>query len=100
METGDLCLASHPFGAVIERNSPGDMASCIGSCRERFERELKRGRYCGKMIIVVSGSFEDVLKAGRGLHVNAIIGSVASWVLRYAPFIFAGSEHLAGFLSV
>ena len=43
LDTGDFCLASHPHGAVIERKTPCDMASCIGAGRERFERELKRG---------------------------------------------------------
>jgi hypothetical protein len=43
LETGDLVLASHPHGAVIERKTPGDLASCVGVGRERFERELARG---------------------------------------------------------
>jgi hypothetical protein len=34
------CLAALPEGAVVERKTPGDLASCIGSGRERFEREL------------------------------------------------------------
>ena len=44
LETGDLGLATHPVGAIVERKTPGDLASCIGSGRERFERELQRGR--------------------------------------------------------
>jgi hypothetical protein len=43
-----------------------------GAGRERFERELKRGRYCGRMVVVVEGSLSDVYVAGRGLHHNAI----------------------------
>jgi hypothetical protein len=71
LETG----ASHPHGAVLERKTPSDMASCIGAGRERFERELKRGRYCRRMAVVV--------------------GSIAAWTLRFCPFVFAGSQRLA-----
>lgn len=95
LESGDLALAVLPDGAVVERKTPGDLASCIGAGRERFERELKRGRYCGRMIVVVEGSLSDVFVAGRGLHHNAIIGSLAAWTLRYCPFVFAGSERVA-----
>ena len=67
LETGDLVLASHPYGAVIERKTPGDLASCIGASRERFERELRR----------------------------SIMGTLAAWTLRFCPFVFAGSQRLA-----
>jgi DNA excision repair protein ERCC-4 len=78
LETGDVTLAALPDGAVVERKTPGDLVSCIGSERTRFERELKRGRYCGRMIIVVEGSLADVVVAGRRLHHNAIIGTIAA----------------------
>jgi ERCC4-type nuclease len=95
LETGDIALAALPDGAVVERKTPGDLAGCIGGERMRFERELKRGRYCGRMIIVVEGSLSDVVVAGRRLHHNAIIGTIAAWTLRNCPFVFAGSERIA-----
>ena len=82
LETGDLVLAALPDGAVVERKTASDLVSCIGSGHERFERELKRGRYCGRMTVVVEGSLADVVAAGRGLHHNAITGTLASWTLR------------------
>ena len=36
LETGDVVLPALPEGAVIERKTPSDMASCIGASRERF----------------------------------------------------------------
>jgi hypothetical protein len=57
--------------------------------------ELKRGRYCWRMVVVVEGSLSEVGVAARGLHHNAIIGSLAAWTLRYCPFVFAGSERIA-----
>ena len=72
LESGDFALASHPHGAVVERKTPGDLASCIGAGRERFERELKRARYCGRIFVVVEGSLSDVTVAARGIHHNAV----------------------------
>jgi ERCC4-type nuclease len=95
LETGDLVLASHPHGAVIERKTPGDLASCIGAGRERFERELRRSRYAGRFVVVVEGSLSDVAVAAGGIHHNAVIGTLAAWTERYCPFTFAGSERLA-----
>ena len=95
LETGDFALAALPDGAVVERKTPADMVSCIGGERDRFERELKRGRYCGRMIVVIEGSLIDVVVAGRKMHYNAIIGSLSTWTLRYCPFVFAGSEAVA-----
>lgn len=97
LETGDLALAALPDGAVVERKTPGDLLSCLGGERTRFERELKRGRYCGRMIVVVEGPLADVVVAGRRLHHNAIIGTFAAWTLRYCPFVLAayGGYHVA-----
>jgi hypothetical protein len=58
LETGDIALAVLPDGAVAERKTPSDMVSCIGSERERFERELKRGRYCGRMILATENGYD------------------------------------------
>ena len=91
LETGDVALACLPDGVVIERKTPGDLAGCIGSSRERFERELKRSRYGGRFLVVCEGSITDVMLAARGLHRNAIVGTVASWTIRYCPIVFAGT---------
>ena len=47
--SGDVVLSALPEGAVIERKTPSDMGSCIGASRERFEKELRRGGYVGRM---------------------------------------------------
>jgi ERCC4-type nuclease len=91
LETGDIALARIPDGVVIERKTPSDLAGCIGASRERFERELRRGRYVGRFVVVVEGTLADVQRAARGIHPNAINGTLASWAVRYCPIIFAGS---------
>jgi len=91
LETGDIALARIPEGVVIERKKPSDLAGCIGASRERFERELRRGRYVGRFLIVVEGTLADVQRAARGIHPNSISGTLASWAVRFCPIIFAGS---------
>ena len=36
LETGDIVLAALPESAVVERKTLADLASCIGSGRERL----------------------------------------------------------------
>jgi len=91
LETGDVALARLPDGVVIERKTASDLAGCIGSSRERFERELKRSRYCGRFIVVCEGSLSDICNVSRGLTQNAVTGTVAAWTTRYCPIVFAGS---------
>ena len=95
LETGDFALAALPDGVVIERKTAADLAGCIGSNRERFERELKRSRYCGRFIVVCEGTLADVCAAARLIHHSAIVGTVAAWSVRFCPIIFAGTVEAA-----
>jgi ERCC4-type nuclease len=95
LETGDFALAALPEATVIERKTPSDLAGCIGKGRERFERELRRGRYLGRLIVVVEGDLRDVIEAAPGIKPAAVIGSLAAWTGRYCPFVFAGSVRAA-----
>jgi ERCC4-type nuclease len=91
----DVVLSALLEGAVIERKTPNDLANCIGASRQRFEKELRRGRYVGRMIVVVEGTLADVCAASRGISHNAIVGTLAAWTLRFFPFVFAGSVQAA-----
>ena len=98
LETGDVALAALPDGAVIERKTVPDFLAAVGRERERFDRELRRARYCGSFLIIVEGTLGDVLTANhaRGqLSEAAIIGTVATWTRRGAPVLFAGSPRMA-----
>lgn len=77
-------------------------SAAVGRERERFEREIKRARYCGSFVIIVEGTFGDVLNANhaRGqLTEAAIAGTVAAWTRRGAPVIFAGTAAAAADLA-
>jgi hypothetical protein len=66
-------------------------SGCIGASRERFERELRRGRYFRRFLIVAEGTLGDVQRSARGIHPNSVNDSLASWAVRFCPIIFAGS---------
>ena len=72
----------------MERKTPSDMAGCIGASRERFEKELRRGRYVCRMIVVIEGIIEHVCTSRANISHNAIMGTLAAWTLRYCPFAF------------
>jgi DNA excision repair protein ERCC-4 len=95
LQTGDVALAALPEGAVIERKTVSDLLCCIGRERERFERELKRGRYVGRLLVIVEGTFAEIMDAARAIHPNAIVGTLAAWQRRYASFCFAGNVETA-----
>jgi ERCC4-type nuclease len=98
METGDFALRAFPDGAIVERKTPADLAGCLTTGRERFERELRRSRHCGAFCVIVEGDYGDLFKASRNMNPAAVCGTVAAWSRRYCPFIFAGSaQHAAEF---
>ena len=43
----------------------------------------------------MEGTLADVLAQSRGIHANAIIGTLAAWQRRYAPICFAGNVETA-----
>ena len=99
LETGDFALAALPDAAVVERKTVGDLLACLGRERIRFEKELKRGRYVGRLVVVCDGSMADLLcearRRGGGMSDASIIGTLAAWQRRYCPFFFAGSVKVA-----
>ena len=99
LDTGDFALAALPDAAVVERKAVGDLLAYLGRERERFERELQRGRYVGRLVVVVDGSMADLLcearRRGGGMSDASIIGTLAAWQRRYCPFFFAGSVRVA-----
>ena len=99
LETGDFALAALPDAAVIERKAVSDLLACLGRERERFERELQRSRYLGRLVVVCEGTVADLLcetrRRGGGMSDASILGTLAAWQRRFCPFFFAGSVRVA-----
>lgn len=95
LDTGDLALKGFETGAVIERKTVSDLLGCIGSQRDRFERELQRAASLRSFCVVVEGHLSDVLAETRAIHREAIIGTLAAWERRHCNFVFTGKQIIA-----
>lgn len=99
LATGDFALAGNTDGVVVERKSIPDLLSCFTHERDRFERELMRGRYMQRLITVCEGSLIDCIRAamerkeehGSAITPAAIVGSTVAMFLRFHGILFAGS---------
>ena len=47
------------------------------------------------MVVVIEGTLTDVTVAARGIHYNAVVGTLAAWTLWYCPFVFCASQREA-----
>jgi len=98
LKSGDYTLAGGST-FCIERKSGSDFIASITWGRERFEREL--GRMAGGGAIIVEAGLHDLLygsfnrrpRGGQRVHPNAMLGTVASFLLRFGvPTFFASSR--------
>ena len=88
--TGDYSLAGAENLISIERKSIDDLVGCLTSGRERFERELYRGRALDYFALVVEASLSD-LSNGRyrsEMNPKAAIQSLLAFSIRYGLPIF------------
>ena len=96
LKTGDYCLKAAPEAAVIERKTVAELLGCIGGGRRRFEAELVRIRAFPARVVIVEGSWHDMLNDVRSqLTPASIAGTVAAWTARYCPFQFCGTREAA-----
>ena len=73
---------------VIERKmSLDELAICLTSGRDRFEREFLRAKENGARVflIVENGSFEKIQRHDykSRFHPNAFLASLSAWIVRY-----------------
>ena len=88
---GDYSLAGFERRVAVERKSLADLVGCLGTDRERFQRELERLRGYDSAAVVVEAPVEDLRgKRYRGeLDAGAAWQSVLAFSMRYrVPFIF------------
>jgi ERCC4-type nuclease len=100
LSTGDFTLTEHFEDVAVERKTVSDLLTCIGTDRDRFERELQRAADLAAFCVVVEGSLPDLLRQRREIHPNAIMGTLAAWTRRHCPIVFAGSPMLATMFTV
>ncbi len=100
---GDYSLPGFEDRIAIERKSLDDLVGCLmGSNRERFERELARGRHYDHFAVVVEANLSDVAQ-GRyrsEMTPQAVLQSLVTFQVRYrVPFMWCGNRAGAQFMT-
>ena len=96
LPTGDYSLPGFESFIAIERKSIDDLVQCLkGQNRDRFEKELARGRHYECFAVVVEASLDD-MKHGRyrsDMQPHAALQSITAFMVRYkTPFLWCGSR--------
>lgn len=98
LATGDYSVKGLENIIAIERKSAGDLLSCVGGERERFEREIQRLlAYPVRALIVESPEVYFREHRWRGNVTPAQVqGSLLGWVAAGLPIIHARDHEDAG----
>ena len=103
LSTGDYALKSCPDACRIERKSLADLVGCVGSDRERFEREVQRLLSYPVRVLVVESTWEQIEShepnspQWRGkVTKEAVIGSLLGWQAMGLSVHMAGDQERAG----
>lgn len=98
LQTGDYSVHGLEHLIAVERKSLPDLVACVGSERERFERECQRLLAYETRAIVVEASWVD-LEAGQWrskVPAAAVVGSVLGWIGMGIPVLLAIDHETAG----
>ena len=98
--TGDYSIKGLETFVAVERKSVDDLVGCLkGQQRERFERELSRGRGLDYFALVIEADLAD-LAAGRyhsRMNPKAVVQSLLAFSVRYSlPVFFCPGREYAG----
>lgn len=97
LDTGDYSILGAEHLVSVERKSLQDMLQSLTHERDRFEKELQRGKALDFFAVIVEANAGDVLagrfgKYGQGCNPRSIWESVCCFSVRYAPFVFASDR--------
>jgi DNA excision repair protein ERCC-4 len=98
LTTGDYSVRGLEHVVAIERKGIGDLLACIGTERERFDRELQRLLAYPMRALVVEASWADLEQGKWHSQVTpaAAVGSVLGWIAAGLPVVMAGDHTRAG----
>ena len=103
LPTGDYSVRGLEHVVAIERKSLQDLVACVGSDRERFDREVQRLLAYPVRILVVESSWdaieshEPINPQWRGkVTREAVLGSLMGWQAAGISIHMAGSHERAG----
>jgi DNA excision repair protein ERCC-4 len=111
LATGDYSVLGLEHMISIERKSLPDFLSCVGSNRERFEREVQRMLGYETRAIVVEASWAEIeaglwimnpnhYKWKSKVQPNAAMGSALGWIAQGIPVVMTDThERCSQFVS-
>lgn len=92
---GDYSICGLEDYFSIERKELNDLIGCLTTDRERFEKELHRGRALDYFALVIESSLQDISKGQyrSKMQPKAAIQSLLAFSVRYRlPVFFCGSR--------
>jgi ERCC4-type nuclease len=98
LTTGDYSVRALEHVVAIERKSLGDLLSCIGKERARFDREVQRLLAFPVRALVIESTW-PIIESGEWrskVTPAAAIGSLLGWVAAGLPIIMCGDHQRAG----
>ena len=98
---GDYSIFGCQNEIAIERKSLPDLMNCLGRDRDRFIRQLQRGRGLESYSVVIEASWIDLAQGNymAKIHPHAACQSICSFIARMGiPFVFAGSRKAAEYI--
>ena len=98
LATGDYSVVGLEHVVSVERKSLPDFLGCVGTERERFDREVMRLLAFDVKALVIEATWQD-LEAGEWrskITPQAAIGSALGWIAMGLPILMAGDHERAG----
>jgi len=95
LPTGDYSLRGLESNIAIERKSLSDLIGSMTSGRDRFERELQRGKALDYFAVVVESDFEAIASGIYRSKMNptSAVASILAFSVRYnTPIFFCGDK--------
>jgi len=97
LDVGDYSIAGLENLITVERKKQNDFENCLTNHRERFEKELLRGKnYICKAILIEGISFNDLLiDSINDVKFRVVLNSIISFMARGWNFFFAVDRVMA-----
>jgi ERCC4-type nuclease len=100
LATGDYSVRGLEHVVAVERKSLGDLLSCVGRERDRFDREVQRLLAYPTRCLVVESTWYEVeygdWRRRSELQPSHVVGSLVGWLCLGLPVVMAGDWQQAG----
>lgn len=95
LEIGDYSIAGAENLVAVERKSLPDLLMCLGTDRDRFERELRRARSLESFCVVVEGDWYKIehKRYTSRMTPESAMQTILAFSCRYrCQFLFVGNS--------